>query len=651
MIKKGIVFIILFIFILFNMSDVKATSTSNLYFVFDKSVYNTGEIVNININLDNFKELNEIKLQIKIKEEYFEPVMTDNKCFFFSSSSICENDVVNDYIDNSYLRLRLIKPDSLEEGYYSSYKNNICNLKLIVKKPIDDISKYFKMDNYFDMGFSLYLFDVNDSLLEYSTYYKEKIKIEWNKENYIVNVFDQAPIFKNDILILNRNENEYEYLMEKHLDTSLIGLKTIHIGVYDKSAADYIILSKAVSVVDQIPPVLDYDKKINLNDVDINLYNFLDIIKICDNYDNTCSTNITYYDKDINKIDNLKEFQIYLSNNQKAYLKFDVSDSSNNKSSTDIIEINVIDTIPPKIEVFDEIIIVDKEIDSFVLEDMIEVSDNYTKNLSLVFDFKEHNNLSYNEILEVLKKGQNVYFSYFTKDNSGNISEIVESVIKCIDTTKPVVILNNKNILDTEIDQFNFNSLYEVIDNFDIKCDIEITYFINDLNCSKSEFIDKIKRGYIGIIKYIAKDSFNNISDEVFQEIKLIDTLSPIIEIINIKNQEKYIKLDKIEYIVKDNFDGVTYVAYLDEEVYINQKIDIGEHTFKIIARDTFNNETINEVKFSVIEDNIIGCKDDVSCYVNNYLEVVIIVSSLLVFVVILIVIRIISFKRKNKSF
>ena len=80
-----------------------ASSNANLYLVFDKTTYNVGDIVNININLDQFASLSEVKLQIKIKEEYFEPVMVDNKYFYFSASSVFTNDVINDYVDHTYL--------------------------------------------------------------------------------------------------------------------------------------------------------------------------------------------------------------------------------------------------------------------------------------------------------------------------------------------------------------------------------------------------------------------------------------------------------------------------------------------------------------------------------------------------------------------
>lgn len=218
-----------------------ASSNANLYLVFDKTTYNVGDIVNININLDQFASLSEVKLQIKIKEEYFEPVMVDNKYFYFSASSVFTNDVINDYVDHTYLRLRLIKDENISEGYFSSYKNNICNLQLKVKRPIDDIYNYFTIDNYDNMGISVYLFDVKDQIINYNLYHREKIKVNWQVESYELNVYSEVPDFKKDIQILNREIGEYEYLIEKQIDTMIIGLKTVHIGIYDKKAADFIL--------------------------------------------------------------------------------------------------------------------------------------------------------------------------------------------------------------------------------------------------------------------------------------------------------------------------------------------------------------------------------------------------------------------------
>lgn len=81
--KKKIYFIIsiLLMTIMLSSLKIKANSLANLYVVFNKLSFKNDEIVDITINLDQFIDLNEIKLQIKIKNEYFEPILEDNKPF------------------------------------------------------------------------------------------------------------------------------------------------------------------------------------------------------------------------------------------------------------------------------------------------------------------------------------------------------------------------------------------------------------------------------------------------------------------------------------------------------------------------------------------------------------------------------------------
>ena len=83
-------FIIIMVTSILKYPSSFASSNANLYLVFDKTTYNVGDIVNININLDQFASLSEVKLQIKIKEEYFEPVMVDNKYFYFSYNNVLD---------------------------------------------------------------------------------------------------------------------------------------------------------------------------------------------------------------------------------------------------------------------------------------------------------------------------------------------------------------------------------------------------------------------------------------------------------------------------------------------------------------------------------------------------------------------------------
>jgi hypothetical protein len=626
-----------------------ASSNANLYLVFDKTTYNVGDIVNININLDQFASLSEVKLQIKIKEEYFEPVMVDNKYFYFSASSVFTNDVINDYVDHTYLRLRLIKDENISEGYFSSYKNNICNLQLKVKRPIDDIYNYFTIDNYDNMGISVYLFDVKDQIINYNLYHREKIKVNWQVESYELNVYSEVPDFKKDIQILNREIGEYEYLIEKQIDTMIIGLKTVHIGIYDKKAADYIVLSKAVSVVDKMAPIITYPSNITIEDNLIMTIDYFDYIDVSDNYDTYLDTTIKYYDEELKEVQDLESFRTYLSSNQKGYLKFIAKDTSKNETSTEFIEINVIDTLAPLINEIDKLVINDTEVDHFDLLSNFIVSDNYDHHPEVVFDFGEYNQYAYEELKEVLKIGTNIHFSYFAIDESMNKTAVFQAVIEVIDTIKPSVKVSDVTVDDVDYNSNDFEQLVIISDNFKYPCRLEKKYYINDVLVNQEQFDEAMLRGQKGYIVYVGIDTFDNRSEEVRQNINVIDTIVPQIIVKNIQNGQKYIKMDKIEYEIVENFDNYELIVLLDDKEYLGGKVEIGKHELYIKVKDAIGHERSLSLDFEVIEDNIIGCKGDASCYVNNYLEVVIIVSALLIFVIIMIIVRIVIKKKKQK--
>ncbi|MBS6562821.1 MAG: hypothetical protein KH328_05665 [Staphylococcus sp.] len=626
-----------------------ASSNANLYLVFDKTTYNVGDIVNININLDQFASLSEVKLQIKIKEEYFEPVMVDNKYFYFSASSVFTNDVINDYVDHTYLRLRLIKDENISEGYFSSYKNNICNLQLKVKRPIDDIYNYFTIDNYDNMGISVYLFDVKDQIINYNLYHREKIKVNWQVESYELNVYSEVPDFKKDIQILNREIGEYEYLIEKQIDTMIIGLKTVHIGIYDKKAADYIVLSKAVSVVDKMAPIITYPSNITIEDNLIMTIDYFDYIDVSDNYDTYLDTTIKYYDEELKEVQDLESFRTYLSSNQKGYLKFIAKDTSKNETSTEFIEINVIDTLAPLINEIDKLVINDTEVDHFDLLSNFIVSDNYDHHPEVVFDFGEYNQYAYEELKEVLKTGTNIHFSYFAIDESMNKTAVFQAVIEVIDTIKPSVKVSDVIVDDVDYNSNDFEQLVIISDNFKYPCRLEKKYYINDVLVNQEQFDEAMLRGQKGYIVYVGIDTFDNRSEEVRQNINVIDTIVPQIIVKNIQNGQKYIKMDKIEYEIVENFDNYELIVLLDDKEYLGGKVEIGKHELYIKVKDAIGHERSLSLDFEVIEDNIIGCKGDASCYVNNYLEVVIIVSALLIFVIIMIIVRIVIKKKKQK--
>ncbi len=131
------------------------------------------------------------------------------------------------------------------------------------------------------------------------------------------------------------------------------------------------------------------------------------------NYDTYLDITIKYYDEKLEEIKDLENFKTYLYSNQKGYLKFVAKDTSKNETSTELIEINIIDTSAPLINEVDKLVINDTEIDTFDLLSNFIVSDNYDHNPQVVFDFGEYNNYSYEELKEILKIGTNITFSIF----------------------------------------------------------------------------------------------------------------------------------------------------------------------------------------------------------------------------------------------
>lgn len=651
--KKKIYFIIsiLLMTIMLSSLKIKANSLANLYVVFNKLSFKNDEIVDITINLDQFIDLNEIKLQIKIKNEYFEPILEDNKPFYFDSASIFKTDIINDYIDNSYLRLRLIKDSVIDSGYYSNYKNNVCHFRLKTKRPINDIKEYFTLDNYEEMGLSVYLFNTNDKIINYKISYNQKIQITWDKEKYIVEVFSDVPNFKEDIVIANRESNQYEFLLEKQINTDLIGLKTIHVGVYDKLTADYIILSKPVEVVDTTKPTITYPNIIEINDDELLEIDLLHYIECNDNYDEYLKIQFQYFSYEGVEINNLELFTNYLSNHYQGYLIVKCEDTSGNVAITPNILIRVKDTKPPQITKLDEIRINDIDIETIDLEKYFQITDQYDNNPRVILKFFDTELNDESSLKKRLSKGEKIKFEYMAIDESGNSTERFNCLIIPVDTIAPNIEVVDLEILDTDYNYSVIEKSLKVVDNFIYQCNLNKNYYICEEEVDYDTFNNMVQRGYLGKIRYQAIDLVGNTSGYYYQSIKLIDTTQPIIEVENINESQKYTNIEKINYHISDNFDNVEFEVWLDDLVYEESQLvnlEKGLHKFKIIAKDTSNNVSQAEITFEIIEDNLIGCGNDPRCYLNNYLEVVIMVVALIVFVAIIIVIKIIVYNKKK---
>ncbi len=652
-ILKKMMLVIVMVFILnlglLKNNFIKAGSYAKVYLVFDKTSYNTNDIINLNINLDQFANLSEASIQIRLEREYLEPVLVDNQYFYFSHSSIFNKAIINDFVDDSDLRLRLLKDEKLSEGYFSSYKNNLCNIKLKAKKPIDNIYEYFTDDDFDNKGISIHLFDTNNKTMAFQIEKLEKIKINWDIENYELEVYSSIPNFKEDIKILNRQSGEYEYLEEKEIDTLTIGLKTIHITIYDKLGADYIVLSKAVNVVDSSAPTITCPKALQINDWEIAKTTFFEGVSSKDNYDKDVEMLAKYYNNEEKEIATLEAFKTYLSTNQEGYIKYIAKDTSGNTCVSDLISVLIIDTTFPIINELNKIIINDIDVDDLDLEKKFIVSDNYDPSPKIIFNFYEYNTKTIEEIKALLKVGVLIKFSYCAIDESHNQTASYEVEIIVIDTIKPTISIDDVKVNDVDYQKTNLEKSLKVEDNFQASCQIIKTYYLEEEIVTKALFDEGLLKGKKGYITYKAVDSGNNMSNIARQIIEVVDTTNPKIIIKNIENDKKYIKLDYIDYEIQENFLIYEATILLDDKPYNSEALSTGKHKFYIYVKDRAGNDTSLTINFEVIEDNIIGCGGDASCYVENYLEVVIIVASLLIFILIMIIVRI-FLKRKNRK-
>ncbi len=650
---KIMIVFLLFICLFAIKRPVHATTLAHLYLVFDKTNYEMGEEVDLTINLDQFIDLNEIKIQMKLKKEYLEPIQKDEKYFFFDNASIFQSDVINDFVDDAYLRLRLIKNESIDSGYYSSYKNNVCHLRFLAKRKIDNIYDCFTLDNYSEMGISVYLFNTKDEIIPFDINYNEKMDVKWTNDKYTVEVFGEIPNFKNDIVISNRDESQYEYLIEKQVDTLLTGLKTVHVGIYDKATADYMVFSKAIEVVDTTAPTIQMIDKVSIFDYEIEQLDLLQYMQVEDNYDAYLKTSFEYYQLDLQKIDGKTSFEEYLKHHLKGYFVCVAEDTSGNIAKTDYIEISITDTLPPIINNQTKITINDSEVETFDLDAFFQIEDAYDSNPQIIFTFKDASIMDEKTLIDKLSKGYKVEFEYYGMDCSNNQTDVFNGNIEVIDTVCPIVSVTDLTIEDVNFQMSLIDSLVNVTDNFYYECILDKTFYIHDTLVSKGEFENLLLKGQIGSITYQAIDYYQNKSEVVTQKIQLIDTTQPVVKINNIEPNKKYVKLEMLDYVVSDNFDGCTYQIFLDENEFKQENLKnlaVGVHSIKIIATDLNHNETRVEVSFEIIADNVIGCLGDIDCYVDNYLEVFIIVITLIVFVIIIIVVKFIFYRRNKKN-
>lgn len=622
-----IVIAILF-FTIYNKERVYANANPvKVYFVYSKINVNSKDLLTVNINLSNYEAVKEIKLRIN-KLENLEPTITNDGYFDINDNTNFSNILVNEYIQNESMNLHIIK----ENIEVTNYQNNICSINFLV---INDIENVIKM---FEENIKLYLFDSKMHLLEYEIKHTEKLNANWKIENNTLEVYSEVPNYSDSFKVVNREKGEYEIIVKQNIDTNVIGIQAITIIVVDKLNYDYLVFNQAIDVVDSLPPIIVCPEIVEIKDTEINNLILEKYIQTSDNYDIIPALNILYYDKDKNLINNIDEFKKYIRGEKTAYIEVFSVDASSNSSDKIMAEFRVLDVSAPNIiidnDYKDAIYIDDTKIEEFDLNSNFLISDNYDSSPNIIFNF--YNNITkepIDNVIEELKKGTVINCEYYGIDNCNNKTKTNQVLLMVKDITVPTISgIENLTIKDKEVDSYDFLQNIICKDNIDQTPSLNIKYFINDKELSKYEFLSELKKGYNGIIKYVAYDKALNYSEEYIQNITIIDTTAPTITIKDIKENGKYLSLDEIKFEVNDNFyEEVEVYVTLNDYEYKGTKIsEVGLYTFKIIAKDASGNESIKELKFNIIEKNITGCSGDIDCYIDNYTTVIVVVTVLM---------------------
>lgn len=631
-----------FVFTLMSKNIVHASNdTIKVNFIFDQLTYIKGDYIHLNINISNLDKVSEIKMGINNSEdfkkfvEFLEPVGLESSSGF--------NDIfVNEINEEKGLRAHFQKSGDV-------LQNSLGNLTFISVKDISDIISVISKE------LTLYLFDENNELLEYQIVFSEKLKATWNILLDEIEVYMSVPDYKSSFFVLNRKEEEYQIIVKETIDSSVIGTQVYSIVVLDKVNNDELLFSKAINVADKTVPCITYPDVININDKELGSFNLDNYIQIDDNYDDNAKLYYSYYNKDGNKIDSFSLFKEYLNNNSSGNITFYGIDNSGNKTEVMNLSIDVKDTTPPVISTLikETIVIKDTELENFNLSSIFNINDEYDVNPLLVVEVYDSNNVVLEDYKKKLVEGEMLEVRYYGVDNSNNKSKVYTLKIVLEDTTAPMI----SGVTDMEINDSSVNDdfyldglLYS--DNIDKAPTLDIVFYIGEEKVNKYLFLEKIKKGLEGCVSFQVIDKSNNKSEVHLRRIKVIDTTAPIIKLVDLKDGGKYIKVEDIKYEVEDNFLGsIDIYIEVDGDEYQNTLInEIGKHTVVIYAKDESGNVGKKEFSFTIIENNINGCSGDIKCYVDNYLNVIIVVSVLTLVCVALVVVKFITLKKKEKT-
>ncbi len=615
--------------------NVAATSVTDVYVVYEKNSYQKGEVVNISIDIKAFANLFETIIRYNYDDQLLEVIENNDGYFYLNNHSIFSNFIVNKKFNQNVIYAEMLK-ETLDEGFYSSYKNNLCKISFNALGDIVDIRECFA-------GLQIYLFDNNHTIIEHSLKFQEKIKTNWKMESLEVEIGNELPDINEMFEVTNRKSGEYLAFIEEELDLNEVSEQVLQIGVYDLITGYYQTYSKIVKIKDLTKPIISGSNEIIINDFELDGYEFLKAVNVVDNYDLNPKGYVVYYDDEL-------EISYYdaiavIKEKQELNVGYYAVDSSFNQSELFKVLFKLKDTTSPKISGESILNIKDVLLDEFILEDHFSITDNLDQNPKLVMTIYNSEGIVINSLLEGLSVDKYCIVKTFGVDVSGNQSEELEVMVNLIDTTKPVVVGELVTMIDDkDIDGIDFIDLITISDNDPRAC-LVVCKYNNDTNLSLDDFKTLLKLGETGYIEYKVFDYSNNLT--IFNmEITVNDTTRPVIKV-NIENNGLYKVLDEIIWEVSDNFnDEVVVNVYIDNQPYDVSLLTEGKHNLFIEAIDNAGNVGNLNYHFVISDDSFVEnlINGNVKLKTSTYLIVIIILSAFVVVIKILVN----SFRKKK---
>ncbi len=594
--KKIFYIVVILMFVFLINFKVRASSNIDLCIVYEKDSYEKGDLMRISMELPKFSNLFEVIIRMEYDEKSINPISLNNKYFKLNNHSIFNDFIVNKKINNNTLYAELMKND-IGDGYYSSYKNNLCTLEFNVLSHIDDTSSFIN-----GIDISIFLFDINHSIIEYNLKTIKQIDAGFEFDSYDVDVYSDEIDLKDVFYVKNRKTYEYEILEEKTVNYSVIGSYIMQIGVFDYLTGKYLSFSTIINVVDNVSPIVEASDEYSINDTELINIDFNNFIYVSDNYDEKLNILVNYYDKNMNILNDniIEQFKMDFT----IYVGYIAVDSSFNESEELFVKFVLNDLTAPKIEV-DDIYIIDSELEQFNVLDNIIIIDELDSNPSVILSFYNNKEELIDDYKQHLTINECCYMDVYGKDIFNNISSKYRIKLFLVDTTAPIIEYQESTYIeDVRLDKFDYLELIDVSDNDLRKCNISYDFYINDNVISEKKAKEELLKFNEVMIKYYVYDYSLNYSTCIVK-VKIKDTMPPVISV-NIADGMIYKELKKIEVEVIDNLsENVMVNIYLDNQIYNGEEVLEGEHELCVEATDESGNKIVDKYNFKVNKNNI----------------------------------------------